>query len=215
MPCPPPPIASRSNLYLRRTSPLHREEGVRVRGEFPLPPSVSCPPMPANLGVCGCVCVEVDLPNPTPRTNSRGRAPAKSGDLSALRGANWAILSQNQGKNAQIFLLAPKALAQPRSIYNQPKLGATFRVFFSVKNLKSSIFHSHLRRSRVHNINCFGGTCAKTQPFVPQSSIIIASQTHAKVLFTSVTPVNHTRWRSSTANNTEGGGGGQAIHLFT
>ena len=70
---------------------------------------------------------------PTPRKNSMGANPAKSGDLRALKGGlNWAILSQNQGKNAQIFSLEQKALAEPRSIYNRPKLGATFGGYFSL-----------------------------------------------------------------------------------
>ena len=83
MPYLPRPIASRSNLYLRRTSPLHRKEGVRVTGVFPSCPSVSCPPRKFR-----CVRGRVDLPNPhsTPSKNSRGRAPVKSGDLGALGG---------------------------------------------------------------------------------------------------------------------------------
>ena len=90
MPNLPRPIASRSNLYLKRTSPLHRKEGSFVRRVwFPSHPSVSRPQSKFR-----CVRGQVDLPNPhsTPSKNSRGRAPVKSGDLGAAgRRPYWAI----------------------------------------------------------------------------------------------------------------------------
>ena len=196
----PPPthcVTLKSTVYIRRISPLqYREEGVCVRGEFPLPPQCFNSSA-ANLGVCGGESI---CPTPTPHLEILGRG--KLGNL-----------SQNQGKDAQIFLLTPKGLALPRSMSISPNW-APLSGYFSLKNRKSSIFMP-IFGAREFTILVAWGTCAKTQPSVPQSSIVIASQTHAKLLLTLVPPVNNTRWRSSTANNIECEGGGQAIHLIT